>query len=137
MTAQALQDRFVFVYGTLRRGGSNDITRRHPDARYVAGAEIAATLYDLGAYPGAVLHDARRGTGTGTVKGEIYRIDHLIESALDRLEEVAEDGSGEYLKRLIDVRAGSAVFGCLVYEINVSRLDGRAVVAIGDWLSRD
>lgn len=129
--------RFVFVYGTLRRGGSNDITRRHPEARYVASAEIAATLYDLGAYPGAVLHDARRGAGTGMVKGEIYRIDHLIERALDRLEEVVEDGSGEYSKRLIDVRAGSAVFSCLVYEIDVSRLDGRAVVASGDWLSRD
>jgi gamma-glutamylcyclotransferase (GGCT)/AIG2-like uncharacterized protein YtfP len=134
---ERLPDRFVFVYGTLRRGGGNDITRRHPDARYVAGAEIAATLYDLGAYPGAVLHDTRCSVGTGIVKGEIYRIDHLIESALDRLEEVAEDGSGEYLKRSIDVRAGSAVFSCLVYEINVSRLDGRAVIASGDWLSRD
>lgn len=127
---------FVFVYGTLRRGGSNDIVRRHPEARFVAQAAIPATLYDLGAYPGAVL-DGMPGVAARSVEGEIYRIDPQIEVALDLLEEVAEDGSGEYLKRRIDVEAASGVFECLVYEIHPSRIVGRRVIPGGDWFRRD
>lgn len=135
MTASGTADRFVFVYGTLRRGGSNDIALRHPEARYVASAEIPATLYDLGAYPGAVLQGST-GDVNCMVRGEIYRITEQIEHALDILEEVAEDGSGEYLKRWVDVGAGSSVYSCLVYEISSSRIGGKAVIASGDWFVR-
>ncbi len=125
----------VFVYGTLRRGGSNDIVRRHPEARYVAAADIAGTLYHLGAYPGVVLLAATDGASP-RVKGEIYRITPRIESALDMLEEVAEDGSGEYVKRQVDVETGATTLRCLVYEIHPSRIAGRNVVASGDWFLR-
>ncbi|MGJ7580158.1 gamma-glutamylcyclotransferase family protein [Variovorax sp. RHLX14] len=136
MTASGTPDRFVFVYGTLRRGGSNDIERRHPDARYVASAHISATLHDLGAYPGAVL-DESTGDARRMVRGEIYRIDESIERALDILEEVAEDGSGEYLKRRVDVKTSSAEYSCLIYEISLSRVEGRPVIASGDWFVRN
>ncbi len=126
---------YVFVYGTLRRGGSNDIGRRHPEAQYVADAEIAATLYDLGAYPGAVLHGATGGVSQ-KAKGEIYRITSQIESALDVLEEIAEDGSGEYVRRHVDVEVGETTFLCLVYEIHPSRIAGRNAIAGGDWFLR-
>ena len=135
MTASGTAERFVFVYGTLRRGASNDIARRHPEARYVASAKIPATLYDLGAYPGAVLHGSS-GEANRLVRGEIYRITDEIERALDVLEEVAEDGSGEYLKRGVDVGTASAVYSCLVYEINSSRIGAKAVIASGDWFVR-
>ena len=135
MTASGTADRFVFVYGTLRRGGSNDIALRHPEARYVASAEIPATLYDLGAYPGAVLHGSDSDVNR-MVRGEIYGITESIERALDILEEVVEDGSGEYLKRCVDVGTGANVHSCLVYEINSSRIGGNAVIASGDWFVR-
>ena len=48
--------RYVFVYGTLRRGGSNDITRLVPSPRWVGTAQVAGQMYNLGAYPGLVLH---------------------------------------------------------------------------------
>src|SRR3982751_496082 len=89
--------RHVFVYGTLRRGGSNDIARFRPAAEFVGAAVVAGTLFDLGAYPGAVLG------GAALLHGEVYRIAPEVEVALDLLEKVAEDGSGEYAKREIRV----------------------------------
>ena len=123
--------RHVFVYGTLRAGGSNDIARFAPPPERVADGEIAGTLYDLGAYPGAVLG------GEGRVRGEIYRITPALEAQLDRLEEVKADGTGEYIKREVRVlRVAEAQLFCLVYEIHPDRIAGCAPIASGDWFRR-
>lgn len=141
--AAAAAPRHVFVYGTLRAGGSNDIARFSPAPQRIGDGVIAGTLYDLGAYPGVVLG------GEGRVRGEIYRIAPALEAQLDRLEEVEPDGSGEYQKRDVWVQvnrlnglsgvAGSkdAQLKCLVYEIHPGRIEGRAVIASGDWFRRD
>jgi gamma-glutamylcyclotransferase (GGCT)/AIG2-like uncharacterized protein YtfP len=121
--------RQVFVYGTLRRGGHNDIARFSPAPRHVADAYIAGTLYDLGSYPGAVLG------GQGRLIGEIYAITPQLEAQLDLLEEVKADGSGEYIKREVMVSVGAKRFACLVYEIHADRIAGRPVIASGDWLA--
>ena len=121
--------RHVFVYGTLRRGGRNDIARYAPAPVHVADAAIAATLYDLGAYPGAVLG------GQGRVVGEVYRIAPEVEAELDRLEEVADDDSGEYIRRHVLVEVGPQRLECLVYEIHPTRIEGRAVIDGGDWIA--
>ena len=124
--------RYVFVYGTLRAGGSNDIRRFVPAPELVGEASIFGLLYDLGAYPGMVLG------GPSRVRGEVYRIAPRVEAALDELEEVADDDSGEYIKREIAIAIAVAVGGCalpcLVYEIQPSRVVERAVIASGDWL---
>ena len=115
----AAAPRHVFVYGTLRAGGSNDIARWQPAPQFVGAADIAGTLYDLGAYPGARLG------GTARLHGEVYRIEPELESQLDRLEGVQPDGQGEYLKREVRVRVGGRALACLVYEIHPQRLPGR------------
>ena len=51
--------RHVFVYGTLRQTGSNDITRLQPAPRFIGRAVVAGVLYHLGAYPGLVLAAAK------------------------------------------------------------------------------
>lgn len=123
--------RNVFVYGTLRAGGSNDIRRFSPQPAFVGPGRLRGTLYDLGAYPGAVL------AGEGELVGEVYRIEPALELALDRLEEVREDGTGEYLKRECAVAVqGVGVVACLVYEIHPSRIAGTPVLPHGDWLAR-
>ncbi|MBS0449861.1 MAG: gamma-glutamylcyclotransferase [Proteobacteria bacterium] len=122
--------RYVFVYGTLRAGGSNDIARWRPAPQLVGEAEIAGTLYDLGAYPGARLGGAAR------VRGEVYRIDTALESQLDQLEDVRPDDQGEYLKREVQVQVGARALACLVYEIQLERVAGRPVIASGDWIRR-
>ena len=132
-------DRLVFVYGTLRRGGSNDLARWHPDADFVAGATLAGTLYDLGAYPGAVF-SGPSGHGLAAssafpITGEIYRITVEIERALDILEAVEAGGGGEYVKRFVDAEVGTTTMRCLAYEIHPSRIEERPVIVGGDWIA--
>lgn len=121
--------RHVFVYGTLRRGGSNDIARYRPAPRFVGEASIAATLYDLGTCPGAVLG------GNARLHGEVYRITPELEAALDVLEDVRADGTGEYLRRELRVDVGGVRLPCLVYELHPDRVAGRLVIAAGDWFA--
>lgn len=130
MPHQVGASRYVFVYGTLRAGGSNDIARYRPAPERVGHGVIAGTLYDLGAYPGAVLG------GCGQLVGEIYRIGREVEVELDRLEGVAPEGDGEYLKREVDVVVNGVALRCLVYEIAAPRIAGRPLIGSGDWMRR-
>ena len=121
--------RYVFVYGTLRAGGSNDIRRFGPAPELVGMTGLAGVLYDLGPYPGMVLG------GPFDVRGEVYSITPRVEAALDELEAVADDDSGEYIKREIEVAVDGRTLPCLVYEIHPARIADRAVIASGDWLA--
>lgn len=120
--------RHVFVYGTLRAGGSNDITRYRPAPQRFGDAAVCGTLYDLGAYPGLLLE------GSQHVVGEVYRVDSTVERELDVLESVMADDSGEYIKRTVELEVNGQVITCLLYEIHPDRIAGRAVIAHGDWL---
>lgn len=129
MPQPALPLRHVFVYGTLRAGGSNDIRRYLPAPIRVGVATVPGTLYDLGPYPGLRLE------GGHPVAGEVYAVAPAVERELDCLEEVREDDSGEYLRREIDVVVAGRALRCLVYEIQADRVRGRPVIAAGDWLA--
>ena len=62
---------YLFVYGTLRRPGSDAAhraLRRH--ATIVGTAYLRGSLFDLGPYPGAVPGAAERSH----VKGDLYRM---------------------------------------------------------------
>ncbi len=123
-------ERFVFVYGTLRRGGSNDITRLKPAPVWVGEASIAGTMYDFGRYPGVVLG------GQGRVVGEVYAIDIVLEKVLDEIEEVYPQQTDEYLRRCVEVLVEGVVRPCLVYEMN-PRYIGPDVRLLegGDWFA--
>lgn len=121
--------RHVFVYGTLRAGGSNDIRRFRPVPQWVGQGAVNGTLYDLGAYPGMALG------GEGWVVGEVYIVCAKVEAALDRLEEVRDDDTGEYRRRMVRVPvAGLGDVDCLVYEIHPERVREAAVIRGGDWM---
>lgn len=128
--ATAQPRRHVFVYGTLRRGGSNDITRLEPAPVWVGKARIAGTLYDCGRYPGVALG------GGGLVAGEVYAVDAVLERILDEIEEVYPQQTDEYLKREVEVLVAGAVLQCLVYELNPRYVGPQMpVIAGGDWLA--
>ncbi len=129
MPHAAAVPRYVFVYGTLRAGGSNDIRRYAPAPERVGDASLAGVLHDLGPYPGMVLG------GPSGVRGEVYRITPAVEAVLDELESVADDDSGEYIKREVGVAVDGRVLPCLVYEIHPARVPGHTVIAGGDWLA--
>ncbi|MES2413701.1 MAG: gamma-glutamylcyclotransferase family protein [Pseudomonadota bacterium] len=129
-------DRYVFVYGTLRRGEERDINRLHPAPEYVGKASMTGRLFDLGTYPGLVLG------GEGAVQGEVYRISAALERLLDEIEEVWPQQTGEYAKREVKVdlaaaEAGDALYlsmQCLVYEIAIARTTGHTCIESGDWV---
>ena len=129
MMPQTIQPtRHVFVYGTLRAGGSNDITRYRPTPQCAGSAVAVGTLYDLGPYPGLRLE------GTLCVVGEVYLVTVPVEQALDVLESIRPDDQGEYLKKTIELDVGGQRLVCLVYEIHESRIGGCSVIGSGDWL---
>jgi gamma-glutamylcyclotransferase (GGCT)/AIG2-like uncharacterized protein YtfP len=72
---------FVFVYGTLKRGGENH--RVLAGQRFVGPArtEPAFRLYQLDGYPGMVEAD-----GGLSIEGEIWEVDREGLGRLDRLE---------------------------------------------------
>jgi len=122
--------RHVFVYGTLRRGGRNDINRLQPAPEYVGMGEVRGTLYHIDWYPGLVLG----GEEGVTVVGEVYRITPALEAILDGIEQIVPGEDSEYFKREVDVLVEGRAFGCLVYEINPRRVQGRQEIGHGDWI---
>ncbi|MBX3659183.1 MAG: gamma-glutamylcyclotransferase [Ramlibacter sp.] len=124
----AAQARHVFVYGTLRRGDDNDITRLLPAPRWVGNAMIPGTMYHFGRYPGVTLG------GASEVVGEVYEISEELERVLDEIEEVYPQQTNEYAKRFVDVDLHGKPLRCIVYEIHPGRVAGRPCIASGDWV---
>ena len=128
--------RHVFVYGTLRRGGSNDITRLSPVPCWVGEAWLPGMLYTLGAYPGIRLQG--QATDDLPVKGEVYAITPELERVLDGIEGLAEGvlpaETDEYARREAWVRVGGRDVLCLVYEIHERFARPQARLLHGDWL---
>jgi gamma-glutamylcyclotransferase (GGCT)/AIG2-like uncharacterized protein YtfP len=122
--------RHVFVYGTLRRGGRNDINRLAPAPEYVGMGEVHGVLYHIDWYPGLTLG----GEEAVTVVGEVYRITPQLEAALDRIEQIVPGGDSEYFKREVDVSVAGRPVSCLLYEINPARVIGKTVIGHGDWI---
>lgn len=120
--------RHVFVYGTLRRGGANDITCLKPAPAFIGVAVVSGQMYHFGGYPGVVL-DA-----PGNVHGEVYAISPELERVLDEIEELYPQQKDEYFKRERTVEVQGQSLVCIVYEINPRYLPGRACIDSGDWL---
>jgi len=122
--------RYVFVYGTLRRGQERDIHHLQPAPVFMGLGKINGTLYDLGSYPGVRLG------GLNWVQGEVYQITPELECQLDEIEEVWLHQTGEYVRREVVVQCAGQALTCLVYEVSEVRTQGRGVIEFGDWVKR-
>jgi len=122
--------RHVFVYGTLRRGGRNDINRLRPAPEYLGMGEVRGVLYHIDWYPGLTLG----GEEAVTVVGEVYRIAPELEALLDGIEQVREGADSEYFKREVEVAVAGRPLACLLYEINPAHARGKQVIGHGDWI---
>jgi gamma-glutamylcyclotransferase (GGCT)/AIG2-like uncharacterized protein YtfP len=122
--------RHVFVYGTLRRGGRNDINRLRPAPRYVGMGEVQGRLYHIDWYPGVTLG----GEEAVTVVGEVYEIDAELEAVLDEIEQIVPGEASEYFKRELAIEVLGRPLQCLVYEINPERVRGKQSIGHGDWI---
>jgi gamma-glutamylcyclotransferase (GGCT)/AIG2-like uncharacterized protein YtfP len=122
--------RHVFVYGTLRRGGRNDINRLAPTPRYLGMGEVKGRLYHIDWYPGLTLG----GEEAVTVVGEVYEITPQLEATLDAIECIVPGEGSEYFKRELVVEVEGRPVSCLVYEINPERVRGKQLIGHGDWI---
>ncbi len=84
----------VFVYGTLKRGGSNHLFLEGQKYLGAVRTEPGFALYSLGDYPGMV----RAPGDTVGVTGELWSVDDACLAELDRLE-----GLDEGLYERVDV----------------------------------
>jgi gamma-glutamylaminecyclotransferase len=110
----------IFVYGTLKRGGSNHLFLR--TQKYLGDARTAPgfTLYSLGDYPGMVRSPGDRDG----VTGELWAVDDDCLAELDRLE-----GLDEGLYERIDVLlAPNPTAGSAQTYLYLRQLDGLAAI---------
>lgn len=85
----------LFIYGTLKRGGSNHLFLSGQQFLGVARTVPGFMLYSLGDYPGMV----RAPGDIAGVTGELWAVDDACLAELDHLE-----GLDEGLYERIDVR---------------------------------
>jgi gamma-glutamylcyclotransferase (GGCT)/AIG2-like uncharacterized protein YtfP len=112
----------VFVYGTLRRGGSNHF--RMEQADFLSAATVKGRLYQIDWYPGLVLDDAE-----DDVIGEIYQASSAVLDELDLFE------GAEYrrLQTTVRLQDGETVSAWLWEWIGP--VDESKIVSSGDWLA--
>jgi gamma-glutamylcyclotransferase (GGCT)/AIG2-like uncharacterized protein YtfP len=123
-----LAEKLFFVYGTLRQGDDNDITRLLPAPKFMGQASIAGKMFHLGAYPGVILG------GNSIVYGEVYAVSPALEAKLDAIEAEYPAQPDEYAKREVTVVIQGQALNCYVYEINPAYTRGKPVIASGDWV---
>lgn len=122
----------VFVYGTLRRGGSNAFLM--DGAEFVGRGRVEGKLYAISWYPGLVLE-----RDMGWVTGEVYRVSQEQLRALDEFEGIsANEIEGAEYRR---VGAAVALEG-MPYDdtLNCNAFEWKGPVSeekripSGDWL---
>jgi gamma-glutamylcyclotransferase (GGCT)/AIG2-like uncharacterized protein YtfP len=119
----------VFVYGTLRRGDDNDLTRLTPAPRYVCTGHIAGTMYHMGPYPGVV------GGGTMQVFGEVYAVTRAMQDELDRIEESYGLDGDDYFKADVMVQTDDGLIQAFAYLMSPACIGEHPVITSGDWIA--
>lgn len=119
----------VFVYGTLRRGGTNHFRMAGGDL--VAEGVVKGRIYRISWYPGLVLGDE------GEVKGEVYSVDAAQLLELDAFEGLSagEIEGSEYRRvRAVVFRPGGKTLSAWVWEW-IGPFDAKDVLEQGDWIA--
>lgn len=127
-----LSPQLVFVYGTLRRGGSNHF--RMAGAEFIAQGSITGRMYRIDWYPGLVLDDAG-----DEIHGEIFSVTPELLSALDIFEGLSagEIEGSEYRRvQTTVVQQDSQTCSAWVWEwLGITEESQR--ITDGDWLKNE
>ena len=107
----------LFVYGTLKRGGSNH--RFLAGEKFVAAARLRPgyRMFDVGGHPGLVPDPG----ATGEIEGELWSVSDAALAALDEFEGVAENF---YRREVLPLAApaGTVAANCYLYARDVAGL---------------
>ena len=117
-----LTEAHVFVYGTLRRGGSNHF--RMAGAEFVAEATVCGRLYGIDWYPGLVIDESAQ-----KITGEVYQVPANVLEDLDAFE-----GADYRRVRVSATLADASVLLAWVWEW-LGPVDEARRIMSGDWLS--
>ena len=133
----------LFIYGTLREGGSNHawLQRTHPEG--LTGAWVAGRLFQLPAGYPALVSGAEPGTpppGLGWVRGDFvgYEDAAELDSALADLDPLEGVEEGLFTREILPVvLEGGHHYRAWVYVFHVERLPRLEREALeildGDW----
>ncbi len=114
----------VFVYGTLRLGGSNHF--RMADAEFVESGTLRGRLYRIDWYPGLVVDPAG-----DEISGEIYSVNPEDMGVLDAFE------GHEYRRIRATVRTPYGVpMQAWIWEWLMPVDEGQRITG-GDWLQEN
>jgi gamma-glutamylcyclotransferase (GGCT)/AIG2-like uncharacterized protein YtfP len=121
----------VFVYGTLRRGGSNSF--RMDGAEFIASGQAGGAMFVISWYPGLVLDMEK-----GHVLGDLYRVGPEQLAALDEFEGLAanELEGGEYRRVKTEIILLDKPYGAVeawVWEWK-GEVDPSRKIPSGDWM---
>jgi gamma-glutamylcyclotransferase (GGCT)/AIG2-like uncharacterized protein YtfP len=122
----------VFVYGTLRRGGSNHF--RMAGAEFIAAGTITGRMYRINWYPGLVLDVAG-----DEIHGEVYSAAPELLAALDLFEGISAgemDGSEYRRVQITVVGQDSRLLTAWVWEW-LGMTDESQRLTDGDWLKQE
>lgn len=112
---------YLFVYGTFLRGMSHRVFLDTGNrAEFIAEATLAATMFDAGDYPAAILN----GQSGNKIHGEIYRLEEAwtVLSTLDVIKGCNASTPAHGLFRRVSARAqnGETSWDVEVYTFNQS-----------------
>jgi gamma-glutamylaminecyclotransferase len=112
---------YLFVYGTLKRGGSrHSLLKGCPFLGHALAKGFA--LYDLGAYPGMV-------PGDGVVRGEVYEIPEKLLRELDWVEGAPFLFRRELIEVVLEDHTPLRAHAYLYNR----EVEGAALVPSGEW----
>lgn len=123
---------YVFVYGTLKKGFYNHKGRLDGSAGYskfIKKDSVDGIMYDLGAFPAAVLYDSNEFSNPNErmhIHGEIYEIDNNVLKKLDQLEGYPTF----YNRSKIITHSGIEAW---IYHMDKKEVENKPVVKNGIW----
>jgi gamma-glutamylcyclotransferase (GGCT)/AIG2-like uncharacterized protein YtfP len=126
---------YLFVYGTLRSGFDLKLKSRvKTNLQYVGRGKVAASMYDIGKYPGAI----QNKTG-GEIIGDVFLLNDppRVLKILDKYEGISKKAAAhdEFIrqKKQIQLRSGKKL-NAWVYWYNQS-VEGKLRIKYKDYLN--
>lgn len=120
-----MNDRYIFVYGTLRQGAQNSIDRLTPEPELLGRAWVAGVLYSFDRYPGMALFTDETTNTAPQVIGEVWKISAELENTLDQIEAQFPSLPDEFIRHHQIVHCQGQPINCLMYLVNPIYLEGR------------
>lgn len=122
----------VFVYGTLRRGQSADLSKK-ANSTYICADRINGEMYNIGWFPGVndIIPVDKGGFNEGqpTIEGEVFRVEH---DSLVRLLDLYE-GHPDFFNRIQVSTENGLTAWVYQYPWDVST---KEPIPNGDWTMR-